>query len=103
LTSQLLSKLHNNQASINTVHVYNDDERAQVLSMMGSMEDVVSPVHHLSIRDVLTSASPSERTNHISTIRVPTSGSQHGGREMKIRFTYSSSEDKHQPFEYLER
>ena len=85
---------------MDTVHVYNDDERAQVLLMMGSMEDVVSPVHHLSMGDVLTSASPSEQTseqtNHISTIGVPTSGSQHGhDGEMKIRFTYSSSEDKH--------
>jgi hypothetical protein len=34
---------------MDTVHVYNDDKRAQVLSVMGYMEDVVSPVHHLSI------------------------------------------------------
>ena len=71
---------------------------------MGSMEDVVSPVHHRSMGDVLTSASPSERANHISTIGVPTSGSQYGhGVEMKIRFTYPSSEDKHRSLEHLER
>ena len=58
---------------IDIVNVYGDDE--QVLPMVGSLEDVASLVHHISIGDVLASASPSGQINHTSTIAgVPTSG-----------------------------